>query len=107
MRVNLLRETKQVLMEHGLSPEDVLWVGRPECNIKCDWASFAKQANFIYDNSYGSAEIPEDLVVVGKDWWLERYEYDGAEWWEFKRAPEEPKGELLNERLYLPGHTQG
>lgn len=107
MRVNLLRETKQVLMEHGLSPEDGLWVGQPERNLKCNWAGFAKQANFIYDNSYGSAEIPEDLVVVGKDWWLERYEYDGAERWEFKRIPEEPKGELLNERLYLPGHTQG
>lgn len=101
MRINLLRETKQVLMEHGLSPEDVLWVGRPGLNLKCDWAGFVKQANIIYDNGYGGAEIPEDLVVVGKDWWLERYEYDGAEWWEFQRAPEEPKEELVDECLYL------
>lgn len=103
MRVNLLRETKQVLQEHGGGPEDVLWVGRPELNLKCDWAGFVKQANFIYENGYGCAEIPMDLVVVGKDWWLERYEYDGAEWWEFKRAPKEPEGELVDECLYLSG----
>lgn len=107
MKVNLLKETKQMLEEHGGGPEDVLWVGRPELNIKCDWASFAKQANFIYDNGYGLAEIPGDLVVVGKDWWLERAEYDGAEWWEFKRAPKEPKGESLDECLYLPRRPQG
>ena len=105
MRVKLLRETKQALESHGLSPEDVLWVGRPELNLKCDWASFAEQANFFYDNSYGCAEIPMDLVVVGKDWWLERYEYDGAEWWEFKRPPQEPKGELIDECLYLSGRS--
>lgn len=101
MRINLLQETEQALKQRGLSPEDVLWIGRPEHNWKCDWAGFVKQANFIYDNGYGSAEIPMDLVVVGKDWWLERYEYDGAEWWEFKRAPKEPEGELCDERLYL------
>lgn len=26
-------------------------------------------------------------MVVGDDWWLERHEYDGSEWWEFKRLP--------------------
>ena len=105
MRVNLLRETKQVLMEHGLGPEDVLWVGRPKLNCKCSWAGFVRQANFIYSNGYGGAEIPMGLVVVGKDWWLERAEYDGAEWWEFKRIPEEPKGESVDECLHLPGRS--
>ena len=28
-----------------------------------------------------------DLKIIGKDWWMERREYDGAEWWEFKKAP--------------------
>ena len=32
-----------------------------------------------------------DLIVVGKDFWIERHEYDGSELWEFKRMPEEPK----------------
>ena len=40
------------------------------------------------DSGYGSAEIREDLVIVGKDWWLERDEYDGSEWWAFHTMPE-------------------
>lgn len=31
------------------------------------------------------------LIVVGKDFWLERHEYDGSEWWEFKSIPMEPE----------------
>lgn len=27
-------------------------------------------------------------VVVGKDFWLERGEYDGSEWWSFKTTPQ-------------------
>jgi hypothetical protein len=26
-------------------------------------------------------------MVIGSDWWLERHEYDGSEWWEFKSLP--------------------
>jgi len=37
-----------------------------------------------------SGIIRNDLYVVGEDWWLERGEYDGSEWWEFKRLPECP-----------------
>ena len=29
-------------------------------------------------------EVAEDLVVVGDNWWIERHEYDGNEWWEYK-----------------------
>lgn len=36
-------------------------------------------------------EVPQyvatDLVLVGDDWWIERAEYDGSEWWEFKSIP--------------------
>jgi hypothetical protein len=43
-----------------------------------------------YDDGFGGNEIPLSLVVVGDDWWLERGEYDGSEWWEFKRLPPAP-----------------
>jgi hypothetical protein len=36
-------------------------------------------------------EIDMGLIVVGKDFWLERHEYDGSEWWEFKSIPMEPE----------------
>ena len=85
--MNLLKETLDALKENGKTPADVRWVGRASISAKCTWEDFAKQANFEYDNGYGGAEIPADLVVVGDNWWLERAEYGGSEWWEFKTIP--------------------
>lgn len=28
-------------------------------------------------------------MLVGDGWWIERAEYDGSEWWEFKTIPTE------------------
>lgn len=85
--MNLLQETLDVLKENGKTPADVQWVGRASISAKCTWEDFAKQANFEYNNHSGWMEIPADLVAVGDDWWLEREEYDGDEWWEFKVIP--------------------
>jgi hypothetical protein len=85
---NLLQETLKDLAEHGKTPADVLWVGNSE--IKTDWANFAEIADIKYDNGYGGAEIAQDLKIVGADFWLERHEYDGSEWWEFKTLPKAP-----------------
>lgn len=30
-------------------------------------------------------------MLVGEEWWIERCEYDGAEWWEFKCIPARSK----------------
>lgn len=42
---------------------------------------------FVNPDGYGAQHVPKDLVLVGEDWWIERYEYDGAEWWDFKSIP--------------------
>lgn len=94
--INLLQETIQFLKDNGKSENDVLWVavendGFGNYLYKSTWEDFAESANFEYDNGFGGARIPEDLIVVGKDFWLERNEYDGVEWWEFKTMPKEPK----------------
>lgn len=89
--MNLLQETLNALKENGKTPADVRWVGRASISAKCTWEDFAKQANFEYNNGYGGAEIPTDLVVVGDNWWLERAEHGGSEWWEFNTTPAEPK----------------
>lgn len=47
-----------------------------------------------YYGGYGRTEVALDLMVVGNNWWLERAEYDGMEWWEFKQMPKKPKKEL-------------
>lgn len=90
MVINLLQETIERLERNGKSPADVEWVGIKDATYY-SWADFKKQAKHIsYDNGFGRAEIAADLVVVGKDFWLEREEYDGSEWWNFKIFPTRP-----------------
>ena len=88
--MNLLSETLEVLQESGKSPEkDVKWVGSANGKYAITWKEFKKIASQVeYDNGYGGQEIANDLVVVGKNWWLERGEYDGSEWWAIKKLPE-------------------
>lgn len=92
--INLLNETINVMQKYGKCVADVKFIGctlhnfrQSDINVRTDWAHFTKIADFVYDNGYGLEEIPLGLVVVGTDWWLERHEYDGAEWWEFKEMP--------------------
>lgn len=85
--LNLLAETVKQLEANNKTTQDVEWVGNRSGNYSIDWAKFESIANVDYYESYGGQEISENLVVVGKDWWLERGEYDGSEWWEFKSLP--------------------
>ena len=87
MTVNLLKETIEVLRKYGKTENDVKWVGSKDGEYAISWEEFEKIANVEYDNGYGAAKVALDLVVVGDDWWLERYEYDGAECWDYKEKP--------------------
>lgn len=95
-RVNLLEETKACLARNGKTEADVIGVKAIENFYRAadkqdvfvgTWAEFAALADFTYDCGYGGANINTHLQVIGKDWWLERGEYDGSEWWEFKTQP--------------------
>ena len=85
--MNLLEETIEVMVQHNKTECDVLWVGSGRGEYEIGWNKFKSIADFGYDGGFGGQEIAKDLVVVGKDWWLERHEYDGSEWWEFKTLP--------------------
>ena len=87
--MNLLEETIGMLRKNGKAQEDVDWVGNN--NIWFTWRDFAKVADTEYDDGFGGEEVSMDLLVVGKDFWLERHSYDGSEWWEFKRIPIYPR----------------
>lgn len=88
MYKNLLAETVEKLTAHGHSPADVQFVKNG--TTWCTWEEFAAIANFKYYANYGTIKIALHLEVVGKDWWLERDEYDGKEWWEYKTTPQKP-----------------
>ena len=51
-------------------------------------------AKYEYSNSFGCVWVPFSLKIVGEDWWLERNEYDGSEWWEFKQKSLKPLEEI-------------
>ena len=86
---NLKTETIEFLGMFGKTPDDIVWVGCPQYKIPTE--RFWELADVEYDDSYGAAEVAVDLIVVGADFWLERHEYDGSEWWEYKTLPKEPK----------------
>ena len=68
--------------------------------IKIDIDSFLEVAkNTEYDDGFGGTEIPLSLIIVGDDWWLERHEYDGSEWFEFKKRISEPKETIKIKRI--------
>ena len=92
--MNLLEETISILKENNKTLNDILWAGEVEYGyINTD--EFVKIAREIeYDSGYGSSEVATDLLVVGKDFWLERHEYDGSEWWEYKQMPIKPTKKL-------------
>ena len=95
--MNLLKETLGQLVEEGKTPDDVLWVGNKDHWFS--WAEFAALADQEYDSGYGSPEVATDLLVVGENFWLERHEYDGSEWWEFKDLPKKPKTHKVPNKL--------
>ena len=86
---NFLKETIDVLKYNHKKPKDILWIGIPETGY-INWEKFIKLADIEYNNGYGSPEINTCLIIVGKNWWLERHQYDGSEWWEFKTLPKKP-----------------
>ena len=88
--MNLKRETETILNEHDKGVDDIVWMGE----VGKYRVSNRHMLNYLdveYYNDFGGHEIPLDLVVVGDAWWLERREYDGSEWWEFKTIPQPPK----------------
>lgn len=83
-------ETLNVLNKNNKTPDDVLWCGSEEFGW-FTWNDFLEIAPEEYDSGFGGQEIARDLLIVGNDFWLERGEYDGSEWWEFKSFPKKPK----------------
>lgn len=90
--VNLLKETMDILNEHNKRWNDVIWVGCKD--FKFSSQVFRKIADVEYDGGFGWQEVADDLLIVGSHWWLERHQYDGSEWWDYKEIPLQPGKEI-------------
>lgn len=95
--MNLLKETNYVLKENGKSLKDAKWIGCKYFTISLE--NFVACADQEYDEGLGSQKVATDVVVVGDNWWLERHEYDGSEWWEYKELPQKPSEEKQVKRV--------
>jgi len=86
--MNFLQETLDIIESTDHTIDNVAFVGSAINEFRTDWKTFSKYADFEYDNGYGAQSILRDLVIVFNDGsWLERHEYDGSEWWEYKTCP--------------------
>lgn len=85
---NLWKETISELTIHGKSFDDVKYIQGSDFGItKENFEQLAR--NTVYDSGYGTAEVAEDLVIVGDNWWIERGIFDGAEWWYYRKMPKQ------------------
>ena len=97
---NLLEETIEVLDNHGKTKNQVLYCATLDGSFS--FAEFEKLAKEInYDAGCGGEEIALDLVIVGADFWLERYESDGAEWWGLNTFPTKQKKMKITSKTLL------
>ena len=85
--MNLLNETRDILLSNNKTFDDVIFIGDRTTHTKMTVKDFLEHANVEYNGGYGIEEINTELILVGKDFWLERHEYDGSEWWEYKSMP--------------------
>lgn len=95
MNKNLWEETNEIFMRHGKKFDEVVWIGIIDklnnVSYKMPREDFIIKSDREYYAGFGLQEVNPNLVVVGKDFWLERHEYDGSEWWEYKSIPVEPE----------------
>ena len=105
---NFYKETCEAIIDSHHTIDDIdffsMIIGK-DCmdntkEIQFSFDDFKRNANFNYDNGYGSAKINTSLKIIFKDGsFLERREYDGSEWWEFVQIPKKDKSKFYTGKL--------
>ena len=116
--MNLLSETLRKMEQYDKTFNDVVqvtWVvivkrewkdGKSVYNTEtrwCSWETFAEAARSIdYDNGYGHQEIGESLEILFNDGsWMQRWEYDGSEGWEYVVPRKRIEGEPVSDKFVV------
>lgn len=81
--VNYAEETLRFLKRYNYTIDDIDWIGTDDFIIPIhEFFDIARKT--IYNASFGRPETPGDIIIVMKDdSWFDRFEYDGAEGWEY------------------------
>ena len=88
--------TLQILKNNQKCFNDIIWIGCEKFRISCDdFIILSKKIDSKTKNVL--SKIPFDLVVVGKDFWLEREIYfdelyldELSDVWRYKEIPKKP-----------------
>ena len=92
-----LNEVKCAIVEYEPSlswDEDEKHTAKLPCDFNDeDMAAFLKSLDFEYNPGFGTLELYGTIWLKSGNW-LDREEYDGAEWWAYRRSPDIPS-ELL------------
>jgi hypothetical protein len=89
-QISFHTEIIDTLKKYNKTVNDVIFV--TDSKHYCHFSDFLNTIkNYTYNDSWGIPYINLNLKIVGEDWWLERGEYDGSEWWEFKTMPTKPE----------------
>ena len=88
--MNLAEETRGILRRNGKMLSDILWIGSKDFEIP--QSMFWELADREYDPNTGttSQNVAVDLVIVGRDFWLERVVKNNQKQWECKEYPKRP-----------------
>jgi len=99
--MNAKTELMEIVKEVGKTLEDIIYgkiviinispdknnlYSKIESRIVWEPGESIDKLDTNYDNGYGGQELYGTLVF-GDGSWLERFEYDGAEWWNYKQTP--------------------
>ena len=80
---NYAEETLRFLERYNYTIDDIDWIGTDDFIIPIhEFFDIARKT--MYNASFGRPETPGDIIIVMKDEsWFDRFEYDGAEGWEY------------------------
>ena len=102
--INLYEEILEELELHNKTIEDIEWIGTRKYIInKTKFIEDSKKLK--YDNGYGLSVINEDLKIVGNNWYLERWEYDGSEGFRYVSLLTKPKEKMEYTRKFTIPET--
>lgn len=97
-----LKELEETLAKYNLDYENILYASilyidddvriralLPPKWLPVDLDCFKSQLSRIgeYDNTHNSPQNLFGMVVFNNSGWLERWEYDGEEGWDYKKMP--------------------
>lgn len=63
-----------------------------------EYQEFLHKMDFEYDSGYGGQELYGTVWLMEDNTWLERGEYDGSEWWEYRKCPKVIDELKINEK---------